>query len=188
MGPDAGHAEGSRGALASIPSRDINAGCFSPVCSDDAHQHVGDEVEKLADELAALGTDLEDLQKNQVSREQLQDLATSGQVQVVDNRVTQMEIAYHQYVDQAVAAARTKLHAEINGKAVTIKAGCQQQLNELKASIGAALQEMKGQVAEVQKSQDKMWGAISRMSDELQELATKEDSSDEEQEAGPEVS
>ena len=58
------------------------------------YQHVGDEVVKLADELAALGTDLEDLQKNQVSGEQLQDLATGGQAQAVDNRVTQMEIAH----------------------------------------------------------------------------------------------
>ena len=47
---------------------------------------------------------------------------------------------------------------------------------------------MKGQVAELQKSQDKMWGAISRMGEELWELATREDSSDEEKEAGPEVS
>ena len=35
------------------------------------YQYVGDEVVKLGDELAAIGTDLEDLQKNQVSREQL---------------------------------------------------------------------------------------------------------------------
>ena len=61
-----------------------------------------------------------------------------------------------------------------------IKAGCQQQLNELKTSIGEALKEMNGQVAEVQKSQDKMWGAISRMGEELQELATKDNSLDEE--------
>ena len=54
-----------------------------------------------------------------------------------------METAYRQYVDQAVAASRTSLHAEINGKAVMIKAGGRQQLNELKASIGVALQEMK---------------------------------------------
>ena len=50
---------------------------------------------------------------------------------------------------------------------------------------------MKGQVAEVQKSQDKLWGAISRMGEDLRELVTREDSSesmDEEQEAGPEVS
>ena len=33
-----------------------------------------------------------------------------------------------------------------------------------------------------------MWGAISRMGEELWELATKEDSSDEEQGVGPEVS
>ena len=42
------------------------------------YQYIGDEVAKLVDELVALGTDLEDLQKNQVSMEQLQDLATSG--------------------------------------------------------------------------------------------------------------
>ena len=77
----------------------------------------------------------------------------------MDDRLTQIETAHRQYVDQAVAAACTKLQAEINGKSVMIKAECQQQLNELKSSIGAALQEMKGQVAEVQKSQDKMWGA-----------------------------
>ena len=35
---------------------------------------------------------------------------------------------------------------------------------------------MRGQVAEVQKSQDKMWCAISWMGDELRELATREDS------------
>ena len=68
----------------------------------------------------------------------------------------QMETAHRQHVDQTVAAARTKLQAKINGKAVMVQAGCQQQLNELKASIGEALKEMKGQVAEVQKSQDKM--------------------------------
>ena len=43
-------------------------------------------------------------------------------------------------------------------------------------------------MAKVQKSKDKMWGAISRMGEELRELATKEDSSDEEQEASPKVS
>ena len=42
------------------------------------YQYMGDEVAKLADELATLGTDLEELQKNWVSREQLQDLATGG--------------------------------------------------------------------------------------------------------------
>ena len=47
---------------------------------------------------------------------------------------------------------------------------------------------MKSQMAEVQKRQGKMWGAISRMGEELWELATREDSSDEEQEAGPKVS
>ena len=60
-----------------------------------------------------------------------------------------METTDRQYVDQAVATARTKLQAEINGESVMIKAEVQQQLNELKASIGAALQEMKGQVVEV---------------------------------------
>ena len=114
------------------------------------YQHVADEVAKLMNELAALSIDLEDLQKNQVSGEQLQDLATGGQFQVVDDRVTQMETTQHQYVDQAIAATRTKLQAEINGKFVMIKAECQQQLNELKSSIGAALQEMKGQVADAE--------------------------------------
>ena len=80
------------------------------------YQYVEDEVAKLADDLAALITDLEDLQKHQVSGEQLQDLTTGGQVQAVDDRVTQMETAHRQYVDQAVAAAHTKLQAEINGK------------------------------------------------------------------------
>ena len=84
------------------------------------YQHVEDEVAKLVDDLAALGTDLQDLQKHQVFREQLQDLATGGQIQAVDDRVTQIETAHHQYVDQAVAAAHTKLQAEINGKTVMI--------------------------------------------------------------------
>ena len=91
-----------------------------------------------------------------------------------------METAHRQYVDRAAAATRTKLQAKIKGKTVMIKAEVQQQLNELKASIGDALKTMKGQVAEVQKSQDRMWGAISQMGEELRELATREDSSDEE--------
>ena len=48
--------------------------------AQDMYQHVADEVAKLVDELAALGTDLEDLQKHQVSGEQLVDLVTGGQV------------------------------------------------------------------------------------------------------------
>ena len=60
-----------------------------------------------------------------------------------------------------MATARTKLQAEINGGMVMIKAEVQQQLNELKTSTGATLQAMKTQVAEVQRSQDKMWSAIS---------------------------
>ena len=55
-----------------------------------------------------------------------------------------METAHRKHVDQAMAAARTKLHTEINRKAVMVQAGCQQQLNELKSSIGEALKEMKG--------------------------------------------
>ena len=54
-----------------------------------------------------------------------------------------METAHRQYVAQIVAAARTKLWAEINGGIVMIKAEVQQQINELKASIGAMLQAMK---------------------------------------------
>ena len=41
---------------------------------------------------------------------------------------------------------------------------------------------MKGQIAEVPESQDKMWGAISRMSEELQGLAARENDSDSERE------
>ena len=139
------------------------------------YQHVADEVAKLVDELVALSIDLEDLQKHQVSGEQLQDLATSGHVKAVEDKMTQMETVRRQYVDQAVATTRTKLQIKINGESMMIKAECQQQLNELKSSIGAALQEMKNQVAEVQKSQDKIWGAISRMGNELRKLATRED-------------
>ena len=46
-------------------------------------------------------------------------------------------------------------------------------------------------MAEVQKSQGKMWGAISKMGEELRDLATREgnsESTDEEQEAGSGVS
>ena len=57
---------------------------------------------------------------------QLQDLALGGQVLAVDERVTQLDAAHRSYVDQAMARARTLLQAEINGKAVMIKAGCQQ--------------------------------------------------------------
>ena len=67
----------------------------------------------------------------------------------------------------------------------------QQQLNGVKESIGELLQAMRGQIVEVQKSQDKMWGAINRMGEELQGLAAKEDdlgSEREEEEAAPEYS
>ena len=107
--------------------------------TQDMYQHVMDEVAKLVDEIVVLGTDLEDLQKHQVSGEQLKDLATGGQVQTMEDRVMQMETAHRWYVDQVVAIARTKLQAEINGKSIMFKAECQQQLNELKTNIGAAL-------------------------------------------------
>ena len=42
---------------------------------------------KLAKELAAFGIDLQDIQKNQVFKVQLQDPTTGGQVQAVDARV-----------------------------------------------------------------------------------------------------
>ena len=102
-----------------------------------------------------------------------------------------MEFAYRTYVDQAATAARTRLLAKISGRVVMVKAGFQQQFNELKSSIGATLQEVKAQVAEVKKSQDNMWGAISRMGEELWELTNGGDSSvseDEEQEDAPEDS
>ena len=44
------------------------------------YQYVEEEVAKLVEDLAALGIDLQDLQTHQVSGEQLQDLATGGQV------------------------------------------------------------------------------------------------------------
>ena len=168
MGSGAGDIEDAGGAPAGIRV-ETSMQEASAQFAQTMYQYVEEEVAKLVDDLAALGTDLQDLQKHQVSGEQLADLATGGQVQAVEDRMTQMETAHRQYVDQAVAAARTKLQAEINGKTVMIKAEVQQQLNELKASIGDALKMMKGQVAEVQKSQDKMWGAISRMGEELRE-------------------
>ena len=72
-----------------------------------------------------------------MSGEQLQDLATGGQVQAVEDRVTQMETAYRQYVDQTVVTAHTKLQTDIKGKAMMLKARCQQQLNELQAALGS---------------------------------------------------
>ena len=57
------------------------------------YQYVEGEVAKLVDDLAALGTDLQDLQKHQVSREQLQDLATGGQVQAVGISVVSLGVA-----------------------------------------------------------------------------------------------
>ena len=48
------------------------------------YQYVGDEVAKLVDDLAALGTDLEDLQNIRCPGSSLQDLATGGQVQAVE--------------------------------------------------------------------------------------------------------
>ena len=41
---------------------------------------------------------------------------------------------------------------------------------------------MRGQIAKVQKSEDKMWGTISQMGEELQGLAAKEVDSDSEHE------
>ena len=58
-----------------------------------------------------------------------------------------------------------------------IKADLQQQLNEVRESIGESLQAMKGQIAKVQKSQGKMWDAISRMGEKHQGLAAKENDS-----------
>ena len=93
--------------------------------AQEMYQYVGDEVAKMADELATLGTYLQDIQKNKVSKVQLQDLVTGNQVQVVDERVMQLDAAHHSYVDQAVMTARTLLQAKINGKIVMIKAGFQ---------------------------------------------------------------
>ena len=90
------------------------------------YQYVEEEVAKLADELAALGTDLQDVQKNQVSEVQLQDLATSGQVQTVDARVTQLEGAYRSYVDRTVTAVRLNLQNELDGKVTMLRAEFEQ--------------------------------------------------------------
>ena len=98
-----------------------------------------EEVPKLVDELAALGTDLQDVQKNQVSEVQLQDLATSGQVQTVDAWLTHLEGAYRSYVDQTVTAVGMNLRNELNGKMVMLRAEFQQQLNAVKESIGDLL-------------------------------------------------
>ena len=74
------------------------------------------------------------------------------------------------------------LQNELDGKVVMLKAEFQQQLNAMKESIGDSLQAMKGQIAEVQQSQAKIWGAISRMGEELQGLAVRENDSDSEHE------
>ena len=88
------------------------------------YQYMGDEVVKPLDELAALGTNLQDIQRNQMSEVQLQDLETSGQVQAVDERVMHFDVAHHAYVDRAMTTTPLNLQAEIDGKAVMIKAGC----------------------------------------------------------------
>ena len=131
------------------------------------YEHVEKEVARLDNGLNALGGDIQSFNRNQITEGHLQNFATSGQVQAVDARVTDLESAYRSYVDQAVTTARTRLLAEISGRVVMVKADFQRQFNELKTSIGATLQEVKAQVAEVQKSQDKMWGAIDRMGEEL---------------------
>ena len=86
------------------------------------YQYVVDEVAKFADKLAALDTNLQDVQQNQVSEVQLQDLATGGQVQAVDERVTQLETAHRSFVDWTVTVVRMNLHTEFNGKVVMLKA------------------------------------------------------------------
>ena len=48
-----------------------------------------------------------------------------------------------------------------------IKAELQQQMKGVKVSIGDSLQAMRGQLSEVQKSQEKKCGAISHMGEEL---------------------
>ena len=77
--------------------------------AQEMHQCAGDEVVKLMDELAALGIDLQDIWKKQVSEPQLKGLATSSKVLAVNERVTLLDAAYHLYVDQVVAAPHTLL-------------------------------------------------------------------------------
>ena len=43
----------------------------TPKFAQNMYQYVDDEVAKLADELAAIGTNLQDVQQNQVSEVQL---------------------------------------------------------------------------------------------------------------------
>ena len=102
-----------------------------------------------------------------------------------------LDTAHHSYVDQAMTVARMNLQAEVDGKVVMIKAELQQQLNGVKESIGDSPQAMQGQLAKVQKSQEKMWGTIKRMGEEPQGLAAKENDLDfehKEKEATPEYS
>ena len=94
--------------------------------AQDMYQYVDVEVVKLANELAALGTNLQDVQQNQVSKVQLQDLTTGGQVQTVDTRVTQLEGAYRLYVDRTVTVVQMNLQTELDGKVVMLKAELQQ--------------------------------------------------------------
>ena len=91
--------------------------------AQDMYGFMGDEVAKLKEGLNALGADIQDMYKNQVSEEHLWDFATSGQVQAVDARVTELDSAYRSYVDHAMAIAHTRLQAEISGRVVMLKAG-----------------------------------------------------------------
>ena len=78
---------------------------------------------RLDNGLNALGGDIQSFNRNQITEGHLQNFATSGQVHAVDARVTEMELAYHAYVDQTVTAACTRLLAEISGRVVMVKAG-----------------------------------------------------------------
>ena len=89
-----------------------------------------------------------------------------------------LDAVHRLYMDRAVAATRINLQAKIDGKMVMIKAKPQRQLDNVKESIGDSLQIMKGQIDEVQKSQEKMWGGISQMGEELQGLIAKQNASD----------
>ena len=49
-------------------------------------------------------------------------LATGGQVQAVDKRVTQLEAAHRSFVDRIVMVVRMNLQTELDGKVVMLKA------------------------------------------------------------------
>ena len=101
------------------------------------------------------------------------------------HRLPQLEGTYRSYVDRAVIATRMNLQAELDGKVVMIKVELQQQLNGGQGERwGVVAGYERHSLLTCSKSQDKMWGAISRMGEDLQGLAAREKDSDSEHEEG----